>query len=200
MGVVILTSDEFLLLEYDKCFELLKFYDQRQGDLQKQIYSISISATIAQFALFEWFGSATPEFMLFLSALAFVVFMSCIAIYFGMISNRLYFVVVAKQLNAIRAHYILGKENKFQNKQMYLSTEFSAAKPISVQSMMLVSAALVISIFLGETFYAALSLFSCDSIVLAVLASAAFSLLLIGGSLRFLHRKSTVNADDAIHG
>lgn len=127
-------SNSFLHKEYELCFGQLRFYDERQTNLLKYLFSITSTVAAAQFALYKLFNSPTHEFFLCLLFLSTIVFTGALLIFMSMLQNRLYFVYMARQINAIRGHLMKHEAPLFQENQLYTKTDFSAIKPFSIHT------------------------------------------------------------------
>jgi hypothetical protein len=97
-------ANEYLLKEYELCFEQLRFYDTRQESLLKYLCSLTAAVATAQFAVYQLLHGATAEFLTCEGLLSGLVFTATALLYLAMLQNRLYFVFVARQLNAIRGY------------------------------------------------------------------------------------------------
>jgi len=134
-------SNVFLHKEYELCYGQLRFYDERQTNLLKYLFTLTSTVAAAQFALYKVFNSPNHDFFLCLAFLSTVVFMGSLLIFLSMLQNRLYFVYMARQINAIRGHLMRHEAPKFTENQLYTKTDFSAIKPFSVYTYKLVGAA-----------------------------------------------------------
>jgi hypothetical protein len=57
-------ANEYLLKEYELCFEQLRFYDTRQEGLLKYLCSLTAAVATAQFAVYQLLHGATAEFLI----------------------------------------------------------------------------------------------------------------------------------------
>lgn len=56
-------NNEYIIKEYELCFEQLRFYDTRQEELLKYLATLTSAVATAQFALFKAFGTTSSEFL-----------------------------------------------------------------------------------------------------------------------------------------
>lgn len=193
-------ANEFLHKEYELCFEQLRFYDERQSNLLKYLFTLTSAVATAQFALYKVFGSPTKEFFLCLAFLALVVVTGSLLLFLSMIQNRLYFVFIARQINAIRGYLLRHEAPTFTENQLYTRTDFSAVKPFSVHTYQLVGAAFITSLFAGSASYAIAKLAGSSSPWCPV--TVVFLLFLLGASIggyQYLKKQGAKAADQAIH-
>jgi hypothetical protein len=146
-------ANEYLLKEYELCFEQLRFYDARAESLLKYLCTLTSSITLALFAIYQLEHGATAGFYKCESFLCGLVSVATLLLILAMIQNRLYFVYVARQLNAIRGYLMKIAADGFEDNQMYTSTDFPALKPASVHSIQLLCAVLISSLFAGASVY-----------------------------------------------
>jgi len=195
-----MNDSSFLKVEYQACFEQLRYYDTRQDDLLKYLFTLSSGVATAQFAVFKLYGTPTPAFFATQSFLSAVVFLASALLFLAMLQNRLYFVFTARQLNAIRKHMLETEATSLTQNQLYTSTSFSAFKLRSVHTFQLVGVAFISSLFAAASTYglARLADFSCC----ALWATVAFVVVgiteVISGAL-YLKGASEKTADEAIH-
>jgi hypothetical protein len=194
-------SSPFLLTEYEACFEQLRYYDTRQDDVLKYLFTLSSAVATAQFAIFKLFGAPTEWFFAAQSFLSLIVFVASVLLYLMMLQNRLYFVFTARQINAIRKFMLETEAATFTQNQLYTSTSFSAFKLRSVHTFQLLGAAFISSLFGAASAYGFLQLVHCSCI--AVVASAVLAIVgfaeVVGGAF-YLKRSSEKSADVAVHG
>lgn len=191
---------EYLMKEYELCFEQLRFYDARHESILKYTFSLTSAAATAQFAIYKLLNGATESFFLWLLFLSGLVFLATLLLVMEMLQNRLYFVYVARQLNAIRGYLMHVDAEGFNNNQMYTSTNFPALKPFSVHTFQLLGAALMSSVFAGLCAYAIRPAFGCRSSVGMGLGACIliFAAEAVGG-MRYLYSFGRKTADQAIH-
>ena len=193
--------DEFLKLEYERCLDLLKHYDERQVALAR--FATGLSAAVAGliFGVHDLREDVAASFWGFASLFAGTASLGLAVIFLSMIQNRLYFVFPARQANSIRAFMLKELEGRHFENQMYLSTTFSAFNFRSVHSM--------INLFVCLQVGAALSLFVYAAgrqggapcwwfWTTTVLGVAASAVLFISSGI-YLKAQSLKAADRAIH-
>ena len=191
---------EFLLKEYDLCFEQLRFYDTRQEELLKYLFTLTSATAAAQFAVLQFLGKPTTLFFASQGFLFLVVFTASVLLYLMMLQNRLYFVFIARQINAIRAHMLLTDAPAFTHNQLYTSTTFSAFKWSSVHSMQMLGAALISALFAAVSTYGVLHVLGSQcAIASSTLVCAAVGVTEVVGGAIYLKQASKKKVDKAIH-
>lgn len=146
-------AQDYLMKEYELCFEQLRFYDERHENILKYMFSLTAAVATAQFAVYQYLHGATVGFFGFEALLSALVFIATLLLFMALVQNRLYFVYVARQLNAIRGYLMEVEAAGFKNNQMYTSFDFPALKPFSVHTFTLIGAALISSLFAGISAY-----------------------------------------------
>jgi len=193
-------AHEYLLKEYELCFEQLRFYDKRQESILKYMLSLTSAIATAQFAVYQLLRGATASFFGCIAILSGLVFIASLLLFVAMLQNRLYFVYTARQLNAIRGYLMEVAAEGFTKNQLYTSTDFPALKPFSVHTFILLGTALISSLFAGASGYAVRPSFGCKpSLGIGV---AAFLLVLaaeVAGGMKYLSVSGRKTADEAIH-
>lgn len=193
-------SNIFLHKEYELCFGQLRFYDERQTNLLKYLFTLTSTVSTAQFALYQIFNSPTHDFFLCLAFLSTVVVTGSLLIFLSMLQNRLYFVYMARQINAIRGHLLKHEAPMFKENQLYTKTDFSAIKPFSVHTYKLVGAALITALFAGSSSYAFFQLggYCSPWFTVGILSLCVFLGLAICGYY-YLKTQGANSADQAVH-
>jgi hypothetical protein len=192
---------DYLLKEYELCFQQLRFYDERHNDILKYLFSLTSLVATAQFAVYKFVQGPTRSFFACQAFLSFIVFVVSLLLYLAMLQNRLYFVFTARQINAIRDFFMHSKAGEFNNNQLYTSTNFPAFKPSSVHTFQLIGAALISSIFAGISTYAALP--ACggtQSPGFGITMALVIAGLEIAGGIKYLSDGGKGAADETIHG
>ncbi len=194
-------ANEYLMKEYELCFEQLRFYDTRHDSILKYLLSLTSAVATAQFAIYKLLHGLTVNFFLCQAFLSFIVFIATILLYIALLQNRLYFVYVARQLNAIRGFLMQTEASNFNNNQLYTATDVSAIKPASVHSLQLLGATLLSSLFAGVTYFAMYAaLWEEKKYCIAVIVTIVVALIEIGGGIKYLKKSDTMSADEIIHG
>ncbi len=194
-------SDNFLIKEYELCFEQLRFYDARQMNVLKYLFSLSSAVATAQFAVYKFLKAPTQGFFACQAFLGATVFAATLLLYLSMLQNRLYFVYIARQLNAIRGHFLKIQASDFQNNQLYTSTDFSALKLFSVHTFQLIGAAMISALFSGVAVFGIQNAYQNNSSITLSLIVFLFVLFIeiIGGML-YLYSSGRKSPDHSIHG
>lgn len=192
----------FLPLEYQSCFEEMRYYDTRQWEILKYLSTLAATAAGAQFAVYKLVKEPTAGFFATQSFLSFVVFAGSFLLYLMMLQNRIYFVYVTRQVNAVRKHMLNAHDKDFRkDNQMYTSVDFPAFKGFSIHTMQLTGATVISSLFAGASIYGLLR-FSGYPSCLPVSFLAMVLVLAIewtGGAL-YLRSEKGKTADAFLHG
>lgn len=193
-------KNEFLHKEYELCFEQLRFYDERQTNLLKFLFTLTSAVATAQFAIYKVFSSPTKEFYLCLAFLSIVVFTGSFLLFLAMLQNRLYFVFMARQINAIRGHLLKHEAPMFTENQLYTKTDFSAIKPFSVHTYNLMGSAFITTLFAGSVAYAISHIAGLGSpwCLVVIVLLVVFLCLTVGG-FWYLKAQGAKSADLAVH-
>lgn len=191
---------DYLLKEYELCFEQLRFYDTRHESLLKYMFSLTSAVATAQFAVYQLLQGATVGFFGCMAVLSGLVFIATVLLFSAMLQNRLYFVYVARQLNAIRGYLMEVEAEGFADNQLYTSTDFPALKPFSVHTFQFLGAALISSLFAGLCAYAIGPGFGCRPYVWTGLGTCLLVLVVeVVGGMSYLAVSGRKSADEAIH-
>jgi hypothetical protein len=191
-------ANEYLFKEYELCFQQLRFYDERQESLLKYLCTLTASIATAEFAIYQFLHGATLAFFRCESFLSGLVFFATVLLFSANLQNRLYFVLVARQINALRAHLMEAAGDGFTKNQLYTSTSFPALKPLSVHTLLLVSTALISALFAGASIYGLLSA-SPYGPVAGTCTAAVVLVAEAGGGIAYLMSCGKKSADHAIH-
>lgn len=195
-------NNQFLLKEYEMCFEQLRFYDTRSSNLLKYLFALTTSVATAQFAIYKLNQTFNESFYIFQVFLSAIVFIASVLLFLSMLQNRLYFVYIARQINAIRGFFLNIDSSEFKSNQLYTSTNFPALKPFSVHTFQLLGSAMLCGLYAGSLACGISSLSknpenkliwgSCVFILMSILLS------IIGAV--YLSKTGSKKADNAIHG
>jgi len=195
-----ISTNSFLHKEYELCFAQLKFYDERQINLIKYLFTLSTTVSAAQFALYKTFDYINYDFFICLAFLSTVVVIGSILILLSILQNRLYFVYTARQINAIRGHLLKYEAPMFTKNQLYTKTDFLAIKPFSVHTFKLIGSAFITALFAGSATYALSRLGGyCYPWFIAGLVSLCVLIGLVIGGYNYLKIQGAKSADQAIH-
>jgi hypothetical protein len=195
-----MSEPSFLDTEYQVCFEQLRYYDTRQEELLKYLFTVTSATATAQFAVLQFLTKPSALFYGAQGFLFSVVFMASVLLYLMMLQNRLYFVFIARQINAIRKHKLKTEVPEFTDNQLYTSTSFSAFKLSSVHTMQMLGAALISALFAAVSTYGILhTLGSEGTITASMLVCITVALTEIIGGAVYLKQASKKKADKAIH-
>ena len=192
--------NEYLYKEYELSYKQLQFYDSRQSDILKYLFTLTSAVATAQFAVYKVSQGFTQGFLACQVLLSIVVFVATLLLFMVMLENRLYFVYMARQLNAIRGYLMQTEAGDFRNNQLYTSTDFPAFKALSVHTFQLLGAALLSSLFAGLSVYALYPALGNEAnavvpfVVFFIVAAAE-----ILGGMKYLASSGRKAADGAIH-
>jgi hypothetical protein len=194
-------NHDFLMKEYELCFEQLRFYDSRHSDILKFLFTLTSAVATAQFAIYKFFKTPTKGFFMCQTFLSSIVFIASALLFLSMLQNRLYFVYITRQINAIRKFFLETEAHEFKDNQLYTSTDFPAFKPFSVHIFQLLGAALISSLFAGVSAYSvypALDRPPCWWFAATVFLLVALVEVIVG--ITYLALLGQKTADEAIHG
>lgn len=195
-------TNQFLFKEYEMCFEQLRFYDTRSGNLLKYLFTLTTSVATAQFAIYKLNQSLDERFYILQIFLSSIVFIASVLLFLSMLQNRLYFVYIARQINAIRGFFLSVDSSEFRSNQLYTSTNFPALKPFSVHTFHLLGSAMLCVLYAGALAYGitnlsknpeyknicAVSIFFLITVILSVIGAV------------YLAKTGSKKADKAVHG
>ncbi|MFA4917182.1 MAG: hypothetical protein WC560_11015 [Syntrophales bacterium] len=194
-------KNDYLLKEYELCFEQLRFYDNRHGTILQYLFSLTAAVATAQFAVYKFLAGPTRGFFACQAFLSGIVFIATLILFLTMLQNRLYFVHMARQLNAIRGYLMTTEASDFHGNQLYTSTDFPAIKASSVHTFQLLGAALISSLFAGASAYAiAPSIGTSPCLGTAILVAVVVAIGEIWGGIRYLSDSGRETSDEAVHG
>jgi len=145
-------ASDFLLKEYEFCYEQLRFYDIRHSNTLKYLVTLTSSMATALFAIYKLIGALNNTFYTFQALLSFVVFVGSILFYLMMLQNRVYYVLIAYQINSLRLYFC--KKNPGFDNQLWISTNFTPFKLFSVHSFQMLGAVVISSLFAASVFCA----------------------------------------------
>lgn len=196
-------SSDFLINEYNMCFDQMKHYDDMQLDILK--FSIGLSSTIftALLAIYKLSSSHNSYSWAIISAICLATSLGIFLLSWKMVKNRLYFVFPARQVNAIRKYLIQKEEPNFMEfNKMYLSVDFSAAKLLSTHMIMIFGTNILSGIFVSAGLIS-LSAYFYSVSTRSVLIGGLIAFLLILSNqiaiLIYLTLKSHKSGDEAVH-
>lgn len=191
---------EYLLKEYELCFDQLRFYDTRHESLLKYLFSLTSAVATAQFGIYQLLHSSTAEFFRCGAILSGLVFVATALLLLAMLQNRLYFIFVARQINAIREYLMEVAAEGFKNNQMYTSAEFPALNLLSLHTLQIFGTTLVSSAFAGTSAFMVGPAFGGSPRSAVGLWTFGIILLTeLGGAIAYLKSSSRKTADEAIH-
>ena len=140
---------EFLSKDYEKCFEQLRFYDDREISALKYLYTISSAVASLIFTVYGTVEKATPEFFGFISFVSIIVFVTGLILLLSALQNRVYFASTATHINLIRDYFI---QNAIPDDDYYREKRH-ALNLTSLHTFIILGAILLSSLFLGLFFY-----------------------------------------------
>ena len=169
-------AHEYLLKEYEQCFEQVRFYDKRQANTLKYLFSLTFTIATAYFAIYKLPGGPPDVFIKFQVVVSGLVSIVTVLLYVAALENRLYFAVAARQVNAIREYFleIEAKAGGFSENRMWTGTDMPAVHRSSLHTALILGAALISSLFVGAFGYAFGTYFgSGHSLIVGALAGFA---------------------------
>lgn len=194
-------SNEYLLKEYELCFEQLRFYDTRHSTILQYLFSLTAAVATAQFAVYKFLAGPTKGFFACQAFLSAIVFIATLVLFMAMLQNRLYFVYMARQLNAIRGYLMSAEAKDFHSNQLYTSTDIPAARASSVHTFQFLGAALISAMFAGVSAYAlGPSIDKEPSLGIAISVAVVVTFVEMWGGIRYLSKRGRMTADNAVNG
>ncbi len=157
------SANDFLLKEYELCYEQLRYYDDRHSSTLKYLLTLTSSIATAQFAIYKLTGEINLIFYQAQSFLSSIVFIASFLMYLIMLQNRVYFVRISKQLNSLRSFFCTNIP-EFDN-QLWTKTSIPIFKIFSVHSFQMLGAVLIASLFASSSFHAVCSIMGCAVIL-----------------------------------
>jgi hypothetical protein len=178
-------AEEFLLKEYELCFQQLRFYDEREESILKYTFTLASTVATALFAVYKYLqekGTQFPfPFGLF-AALASLLFFITLLLFLAAVSNRYYFVKAARQVNAIRKHFIERADREGPDgfgtakNRMWKDPDWKFLNFHSLHTYIIGGVAVISSLFAGAFAYAIEAASECRwvaAVVAFVVALAA---------------------------
>jgi hypothetical protein len=152
-------TEEFLLKEYELCFEQLRFYDKREESILKYTFSIVSVVGTALFAVYKYLEEKRVPFPFgALAALSVLLFFITLLLFLAAVSNRYYFVTSARQVNAIRKYYLEKEKNPegfgTEKNRMWTDPKWKFLNYRSLHTYILLGVAVLSSVFAGVFAYA----------------------------------------------
>jgi len=193
-------SENFLIIEYQKCFEHLRYYDDRSLLLMRYLFTLTTSVATALFAIYKLKQTCDAQYYLLQSFMSLIVLIAILLLFLSMIQNRLYFVFIARQLNSIRKYFTEKHHPDFDN-QLYTTTNCPAFKLTSAHTFQIFGAATLCGLYAGLTIFSINKYFDFESgaLVLATITFVLFTLFIWGSGSIYLFIKGSKKSDDAIH-
>lgn len=194
--------NEFLKLEYERCMDLVKFYDERHHSLMKFSAGLSSGVPTLLLGIYGLGTNITPVFWDVAAFICLITMVGLLSILAAITQTRLYFVYPARQLNAIRRESLLADAKDFTNNQMYLDTTFGAFKWNSSQTIQQAIVALQVGLFAGLALFAwnAISASRASNVIASSIVALLTAVLVFLISARYLWTRSAFHPDKAVHG
>lgn len=192
---------EFLKTEYEKCIELLRYYDERHHTLVMFTAGMSSGVPSLLMTLHGLTGTAAQYFWEFSALVSAITALGLLSIFTVIVQLRLYFVYPARQVNALRKMFLSETCGQFSENQMYLDTSFNAFKWNSAHTLLNVFVSLQIGAFFGLTLFC-LNIKDTEKLLLIYYSGGFGTLAAIttfGLSARYLYTKSKQHADVSVH-
>lgn len=194
--------NEFLKMEYESCLDLLKYYDERHQSFVKLSAGLSSGIPSLLLAIFQLGDGAGQYFWQFTSLISAVTTIGLLSIFTVLIQLRLYFIYPARQVNALRNHFLEHNAGNFNNNQMYLDTKFNAFKWTSAHTLLNGFVALQISAFAGLSTFAIEVVLSITEhrLLISIIVAVMTAVCCFGLSAYYLYTRSKFHPDRSIHG
>lgn len=199
-------SKEFLLVEYQECFNHMRHYDSIEVDFVKFSFSGYITLIAGSFALFQYLQENSYR-SLYVGIILLLGFVGGLLLLGFVVRNRAYYVIVTKQVNSIRRYFLENSEIDFvkYNKCYLDSTKPRNFNPKSTHIFLMY----LIIIFNNAILSGALFLISrtilsnimkCIYCIIAFLVISASIFLQYKLSRDYLKKRDKKSADEAIFG
>lgn len=194
--------NEFLKLEYERCMDLVKYYDERHHSLMKFATGLSSSVPTLLLGIYGLGANITPVFWDVAAFICLVTMIGLSSIVAAITQTRLYFIYPARQINAIRREFLCTVAKEFTDNQMYLDTSFNAFKWSSSQTIQQAIVALQVGLFGGLAVFSwnANSLARINNICISSVVTVLTASLVFLISAHYLMKKSQFHPDKAVHG
>jgi len=152
---------EFLLKEYEFCFEQLRFYDKREESILKYTFSLVSAVATALFTVYKYFQDQHWQIPLEgFAAVLILLFLITLLLFFAAVSNRYYFVTTARQVNAIRLHFLqeadrAGPPDAFgiKKNRMWKDPDWPFLQISSLHTYIMVGLAVISSLMAAASVY-----------------------------------------------
>ncbi len=193
--------NEFLKIEYEKCLDLLQYYDDRHQSFVKFASGLSSGVPSLLLATYQ-LGHSDQFFWQFTVLISIVTTLGLLSIYTVLVQLRLYFIYPVRQVNALRAYFLVNDAEEFSNNQMYLDTNFKAFKWASSHTLLNGFVALQIGAFTGLSVFAIAIINPITNcrVLLSASVGIVVAVLCFGLSGWYLHAKGKFHPDKSIHG
>ncbi len=193
---------DFLVIEYERCLDLLKYYDERQHSLLR--FATGVSSAVLSVIVAVMNHTTAPALVSWelISLLSLITALGLAALFSAMVQTRLYFVFPARQVNALRKHMLALPTNSFKDNQMYLDTTFPAFKFRSTQTTTM----FLVGLQAGAMFSFGLGALLHDQlpppvlIIGGALLSVLVAVALICVARLYMLTRGALAADHGIHG
>jgi hypothetical protein len=153
-------ASDFLLKEYELCFAQLRFYDKRQESILKYTFSLVSAVATACFAIYKYRQDNQAEFPFdVFAALSCLLFIITLLLFLAALSNRYYFVKTARQVNAIRKHFLEGADKAsppgfgMEENRMWTDSDWPLLSLRSVHTYILFGLAVISSLLAACALY-----------------------------------------------
>jgi len=154
-------AEDFLLKEYELCFQQLRFYDEREESILKYTFGLVSAVATALFAVYKYLQeSSTPFPFEAFAALSSLLFLITLLLFLAAVSNRYYFVKAARQVNAIRKHFLEKSdwEDPFgfgtAKNRMWKDPDWKFLNYQSLHTYIIGGVAVISSLFAGAAMFA----------------------------------------------
>ena len=194
-----MSNTDYLMKEYQLCFEQLRYYDTRHTATLKYLISLASAVATALFALYKYFGAPNPVYYNLQSLLAVLVWVGSLLLYLSMVENRVYYIRIARQINMIREFFLKSDAAEYRPRnQLWRSPKMAMFRFGSLHTHQLMGGALISSVFFGLFVCSILSSNGLGRPVTAGIigASLCFGCVFAGSAVYLsIESKKSVNMD-----
>ena len=196
-------SVDYLISEYEQCFQQMRHYDTTQNTLLTFALTGYIAIFAAVYTLYQY-STNNPIKYTFLTMIFILSTIAGIIVLMTLARNRVYYTAVAKQVNRIRNYFLSNSELDFIR---YNNCYVSYDKPknfywLSTYAMYIV----VISLFNASLIGSGVVMFNRFivnkdfniSLAFGIITGLIMMVLELIYVVKYFHRNDSKNADDAV--
>lgn len=191
-------DNNFLLKEYELCFEHLRYYDSRNTQILEFIFGFTSATATLQFAMYKFLSGTIADLFIFQTFLSGVTATASLLFYFAMLRNRIYIIHFVRQINSIR-RYMLSTGSIGFNNRLYTNPNVKVFSLTSFNTTQLIGVALASAFFFGIFCYCLASIFL--NVIYAcyiVIASALFLIILLTIGYKYLSNSNNSSIETSL--